>query len=168
MGIDYSASLAVGFYFEPDEVLDAFTEEVEEVSHLEKRWDPKTGKEDRPEKVIDQEGGKRLVFKGEVVGDGDEDSLLVPQDLFGALAGHLKCQYWDDGWPDELKGVVFGFVPKRNIETGWSTGNADTTAGIRLDDVAEMEDRLGLLEMKLRALGLKPGPAGVFPILSIS
>ncbi len=170
MGVDYSASVAIGFYFTPDEVTEAFTEGVEEVSHLERRYDPRTGKEVGPEKVIDQEGGRRLVFKGEVIGDADanEDDPCAPQDLFEAIAGYLKCQYWEDGWYEDLNGIVFGYSPKKFIKTGWSNGPADTAGGIHQDDLLGLMPKMEPLMLKLRELGLKPGPAGVFPILSIT
>jgi len=58
MGIDYTFYLRIGFELDIDIVSKPYEIFHEEKSHYEDRFDPKTGKKLKPEKIIDEHGGE--------------------------------------------------------------------------------------------------------------
>lgn len=58
MGIDYTFFLRIGFELDQDDIEQPYLTVHKGKFHFEDRFDPKTGKKIKPEKVIDEYGGK--------------------------------------------------------------------------------------------------------------
>jgi hypothetical protein len=72
MGMDRYDTLVIGFVAEAEDVLKPFEVEVDEKSHLEDRFDSKTGKKLAPAKVIDVEAGTEYEVDGKSFDDREE------------------------------------------------------------------------------------------------
>ncbi len=154
MGIDYECGTAIGFRFTHEELCKPFKQEVAEVSHLEDRFDPKTGKRIAPAVVVDVLGGESLFL------DGEEFEHW--QDLSQAVADKLDCRLWIDG---DMNGddpsFVFGLTPVRE-EAGEDFGPVSTGDHYSFADVAKLGPRLKSLKKRLEALGLEPNEARIY------
>lgn len=65
MSTEYNADCFVGFAFQREDIPARYRKNKPEKSHIEKRFDPKTGKPTLDEKVIDSEEEDVLIFDGE-------------------------------------------------------------------------------------------------------
>lgn len=157
MSIDYSFGLMVGFRFSPGELDDVFGKKVPEKSHMEDRFDPKTGKKLAPEKVVDREAGLVYVFQGKELEDGE---YHVYEELANAIAGHVGCNY-DISGCDGNDMVIFGPSIKY-MEEGTDWGHIGTSGPLPLDAVVKAAPKLKQIATKLKKLGLVPGKAGIF------
>lgn len=84
MGIDYSFNLAVGFTVTHEKLYEVFGKEFPPKTHLEDRFNPKTGKKlPQQEEVTDVPGGFSLFFEGK--GCIDEYTLA------NVICKKLKC-----------------------------------------------------------------------------
>jgi hypothetical protein len=89
MSTDYDAILVVGYLVNANAFLAILEKEYPEESHMETRFDPKTGKKfKKPEKVIDEEARTVYEFQGKRF-ETDEK-----QELVEAIEDHFKCDMW--------------------------------------------------------------------------
>lgn len=97
MGIDYSASLCVGFVVDKDDLEKMFTEELEETFVFEKFFDSKTGERMSDRKRVVREAGRYL--KSEVCPDDQKRLLECDSDMLENIAEmlgiNLTPTYWN-------------------------------------------------------------------------
>ncbi len=115
MGIDYSFSLAVGFVVEMDSFTKPFIVVAEEKSHMEDRFDPKSGKKLAPVKVIDQAEEQAYVYKGTTYEDQFELLEALEEDLGCSInngGGYLdgKTAYISVNFETDDSGEDYGRV----------------------------------------------------------
>jgi hypothetical protein len=156
MGIDYNATLEIGFVFKSNEVAKIFKKEIPEKFHLETRYDPKTGAVLKgKEKIIEREGYIEYHFKGKCQPDQEE--------LFASIAQEIRCQYLSFGdmccGPDY---VVFKPNFQARKQYGYDDRGRHTIEGeIDVNAIIKMAPILEKLKTRLRKLGLKPRNAEV-------
>lgn len=159
MGIEYHVNLAVGVEVSVDELKRVFTQTLPEESHVEDRFDPKTGEKLEPAKVVDVKERVAWMWKGEEVYDQylvDELSAEI-----GAVP-YMKVNMWSEG----LESVVFG--PRlAELDEGEQDGRITVGGGVKYDDVVKAIDKILAIESRLFVdYGVKFGPRVVSPILS--
>jgi hypothetical protein len=159
MSTDYSARLGIGFVFKTNDINDKFWEEVPEKSHMEDRFDPKTGKKMAPVKVVDQERGSVLKFHGKTYEDIDV--------LVSAIAKMARCSYDMFGYEQEEGFVSFclRFKPRKNYAIDF--GNISMGGELYLSEVLKMGPKLAEIRQRLISMGLKPKQAEVFVAHSV-
>lgn len=156
MSINYSAYLAVGFHIPYEDFCKVFIRKTrEEVSHMEDRFDPKTGAKLEPIKVVDEEAVKVIVFNGQ---NYDPDEMY---ELTDALAAYLKCDIDTDGSSNGDQDYVF--TPKYTTDSfyGHDYGRLTVGGALTYKQVVKLGPVLDALRLKLIKLGLKPGKAVV-------
>ena len=162
MSIDYTISLAVGYIIPEDELTRVFGKTTPKKSHLEDRFDPKTGKKLAPVEVVDENSYTTIVYKGEEIEDGESELAdLIREDLDDIVA--TGCQVWPHG--SSMSGemsYVFGPDLKKLYkpydEDGISGDDTITATGsIPFALLTECGSALGVIRKALVELGLKPG-----------
>jgi len=84
--MNWESSVVVGFVIEKDDLEMPFKQTVPEQSHMEDRFDPKTGKKlAKQVKVVDKEECEEFFFNGENIGD---DAC----DLVSAIEDEVNCR----------------------------------------------------------------------------
>ena len=156
MSTDYSFSTTVGFSFSIEEMRKKFGISLPEKSHLEDRWDPKTGASAPPEKVVDREASDGFAIDGVEYGDDEY------QEFCEALAEKLECEVSLSEMHGEPGDVVFGFRDPKRIDDGVDFGHIGTSGGLPVDGIVKQIPQYRKLDKKLRKLGLRPGKLGVF------
>lgn len=164
MGIDYTTSIAVGFDVSDDDLYETFGVHYPEQSHMEDRWDPKTGKKLAPVKVIDRAEGRVLEFEGTEHQDALSLATAICEKI-GCAMNYSKNFYGGD----ETERYVFGPILKHHEFGDYRGGERFSlvAARIRLRDVIEAEGELARIKRELEALGLEPGEpwiAGTYDI----
>jgi len=161
MGIDYSASLGIGFVVSNDDLLKPFTVETEEKFHMEDRFDPKTGKKLAPVKVIDEEGGETYEFEGERYEDTYE--------LFDAMGKKLGCEIANQGGYSNGE-TLYVFVDgvEHTGEDDCDDGRFSVGTSVLFDEVARQKSALDKLAKAFKKYGIDLGPAKVFVAWDIS
>jgi hypothetical protein len=112
MGIEYNASLAIGFVIAKDDVLMPFEMTLAEESKLEPRYNPKTGKPTSPEKVITRP--ERTIYEfNQTTYEEEKDGQLLDALCFkiGSLA-RCEVQWEISGAPSEGGTEFIIFSPK--------------------------------------------------------
>lgn len=72
MSVDYNFSALVGWRVKTKDILEPFKKETPEISHMEDRYNEKTGKKIHPVKIIDQFRETFYEFNGEKYEDAQE------------------------------------------------------------------------------------------------
>lgn len=83
MSTEYNADCFVGFAFQREDIPARYRKNKPEKSHIEKRFDPKTGKPTLDEKVIDSEEEDVLIFDGEEFEDEHEFFDVIAAEVGG-------------------------------------------------------------------------------------
>jgi hypothetical protein len=169
MSTDYDAGLVVGFAIDWNDLKKAVGKPMPEQSHMEDRFDPKTGKPTRREKVVDVEGGMGLFLLGVEVDRVDrvdkgrlaDVSFQLLDDLVKLLDKETGVRVtrrrpgwqwlWNEGWDT----FALGLTPRRGD----------------LTEIGDMMETAQKGEKVLKSLGLKfkaKDRASVFAWLSIS
>jgi hypothetical protein len=172
-----NASLVVGFFLPWADVCAALAYEREEKSHLEERFDEKTGRKKKPVKVVDEEGGRYI----RVSPEGQE--WLCPEDtkpyelddeeaFFEELGARVGCGVFHFGGGD-VAYIAFDLlgdscsVPNTSYDVcdDWDAGSAlslskvvETTSSFKGREVRE----------RLEGMGLKVGEVLIFPALHVT
>lgn len=160
MGIDYNASIAFGYSYSADELKQIFSVHVPEESHLERRWDPKTGQELPKVKVVDTKEGTYLRFQG-------EEMMYLPE-LCEAICTETGCFYSGfNAYDEEPDTIVFGLVPKTKLAGGHDFGHVSSGDSYSMEDVLALLPQLHKLSDKLLDLGLRPKTLGVYSMMDV-
>jgi hypothetical protein len=146
MGIDYSFSLAVGFVVDMDALLKPFAKVTKGKSHMEDRFDPKTGEKLEPVKVVDRGHRETYSLDGKRFGTDRYDFLE-------ALGVKLDCTIDDGGgYSDEQTAYV-----SVNFESDHSEDYDRVTINGRatLDEVVRCKEKCEALRKTLSDLGME-------------
>lgn len=156
MSIETTHHVRVGFEFAEETIREIFSKYVDEISHMEKRYDPKTGTEIEPEKIIDQPARSVLVLDGREFEETDDELDI---ELFcEAVAKKARCTWYRHG--NYCEGnylIVFGPRFKTN-----------KFGDIPVDQVIKNADRFGRIKQALKNLGLEPDKAMILGETDIS
>ena len=153
MGIYYTVNIAVGYRFSPEDLLKPFTFSTEETSHMEKRFNPKTGEELSEVKVITTKSYKYYQV--------DNRKICTSYDAIEAICYKLNCIHYIGGYEED---AYFVLVPKKKLNcfySGEDLGKFECGDSYKLKDVISYQEELEDLELKLTALGVKVPEAGV-------
>lgn len=155
MGIDYDATLAVGFTLTTEDLERPFKQRLPEASHVETRYDEITG-EPYEKKVVDREADEYVVWDGE---DYTGDPLRLVEDVVGEL--QTRCgfdlQYEIGGSYYE---ACFEFVVGPQFK--WDEGDLDP------DQLHDIQFRKAKLAWAMREMGYEPGSFRVRALLRVS
>jgi hypothetical protein len=155
MSIDYTIKLAVGYIIPEEELTRAFGKVTPPKTHMEDRFDPKSGKKLAPEEVVDHHGYTTITYKGKVVEDGENQ-------LAEDIAKDLDCGLWLHG--SSMSGemsYVFGpnleklYKPYDSNELNEGHLTAEGIVPFAL--LTECGSALGTIRKALKELGLNPG-----------
>jgi hypothetical protein len=166
MSTDYSASTIVGFRFSQDELREKFGKPVGAKSHMEPRFDKKTGKSIDPEEVTDHREGIQYTFLGkdlELVEAGVEPET---EELCEAIAEHLGCMTDFSHYYDVVEVYFYPKMPERT-EDGMDGAHFSVGGPLPFDGVMKMAPKLKKLGEGLKKLGLKPGKPGIHITYSV-
>jgi hypothetical protein len=109
MGMNWEWSLVVGFVVDRDDFLMPFKKEVEEESHLEDRFDSRTGKKVGQVTVVDREAGEEYFLDGTSYGD-DEYKFI------DALASEANCEITLHGDHCTGEDMTYSIEPTRSSQ----------------------------------------------------
>jgi len=151
----YHHRICIGYRFRFLDLRKQFVKIIDEVFHMEKRFNPKTGERVKDVKFIDKSGYE--IYK---IGEFEYKSRFH---FCETIAATCRCDNYyigyasdEDEYGDEYddNGVVFSIpTKKKEIDTGrWNCGGS-----FLFKDVAILGDKLEELKGKLESLGLKPG-----------
>ena len=153
MSVDYDAALAIGFTFDEDAFERAFGRTVPRESHMEDRYDPRTGEKVDPVEVLDCMEHEGLFL------DGDEKEYGFDEELFEEISTRTRTHYVEQIDYDHTVTVTFGpthEILPRPYENDCVEWRSLLLLGQELDQIAT----------RLRELGLEPGEPTVSALLS--
>jgi len=169
MSTDISVNIVVGFQFDGNKLYNQFAVHSKPKYKMEKRFDPRTGKEVEPERVCIRE--KELLHfdvNGKKVTPDPNKDWTDGTSLVEYIAKRCNCEayeythsYSNDYW------VVFtpsGIRADNDRETDF--GRTSVGGPIRLSQIKP--ERFKRLKKKLQKLGLKPKNAEIIPCTEIS
>jgi len=157
MSTDYSFGIAVGFEIDFDLVFKKWGKDLPELSHAEPRFDQRTGKQTKSEKVVDREACRGLVI------GGMEYPLDDRHEIDEALDQELDAYVqWTSDNPSESaagetlmispKGLKFKDPSLLELDYGRVTGSG----GFLVEDLVRALPKLKELGARLQKLGLRP------------
>ena len=163
MGRDTDSSITVGYVIDVDDFFKPFLKKRKEKSHMEPRFDPKTGKPAGEEKVVDQEAGWDIIF-GDVTAEGPEDpkskygwSWYPEDDLMDEVRHALKCSVTLEGnFYDG--GPYFLCIEPDSIE--YKDGV------VQISSICKAEKEIERIGKKIREFDVDPGTAGVHTVVT--
>lgn len=154
--IEYSARLRIGFIVDTGSVLAPFRVELPELSHVEPRFDPRTGKRAADLKVVDQEAGT-VIQVGDEVFDDDPDiteSRELLSDIVRLLG--IKC---DVDLLDE--GSCIFYLNPQDVSPDVDVMGLTCGGSASFRAVVVLEPRLATLKSKLKKAGIRADEARV-------
>lgn len=154
MGIDCCFHIGFGYTVNAEDVYSKYRITFPEESHMEDRFDPKTGRLVGQEKVIDEFETTTYTF--------DSRHCEEEEDLEGALADHLDCDVRVHG-----DTMFFTVNVKQTGEDEFAVDDAVTTGSVLFKDVKGLDSKLKKLADRMKKLGIKPGKAKVFVVPSV-
>lgn len=172
MSTDIFVSLGVGFVMAFDDVVDPFLNGItEEVSHEEKRFDPKTGECIGTVKVVDIEPGIRLaLLPNSSKKWGIDVKTFDKIDFFSELGTLLGCNVIMF-----CEGELVGFDVCKSSDTVadtsyYASDEVSIGSSLSLQKVMRMEARAKKLLLKMKKLGLRPRSSKpvIFEVCDIS
>jgi len=157
MSTDYSFGIAAGFEVSVKLIIRNWGRTFPEKSHMEERFDPKSGKKLASEKVVDREEGLYFILGGKEV------RFDEPQEVIEALGEELEAdvQLVDDS-PHDLSDEDFVLISPRikcrdpsafDLEYGRVTA----AGGFLIEDLARELPKFKKLEAFLKKHRLRPG-----------
>jgi len=157
MGIDYSFSLDIGYKISGEDLPDSMRKLTEEKSHMEDRFDPKTGKKLAPAKVVDEEGGLECFL---LDGKEIEDTYELAEALADKLGCDVDCEH---GYSGEDFSITFSLQLERTDEDDCDWGRVAIGSSILFDEATSAKARAALKKLgkDLKKLGIDPGPAKI-------
>jgi len=148
MGTDYSVGLGIGYVFTAEQVLAPFLRVVPEQSHMEDRFDSKTGAKLPPVKIIDVPRRESYVL---------DDSTLYAWDVIETLAKKFGVKLgWIGGDNDGRESVMFCVNDPYNGKAQ-DPSNHLTVHHTVIPATRTFNAELAELREKLLQIGLKPG-----------
>lgn len=168
MSIDRTVGLGIGFVLKREAVIKKFRKKVAGKSHMEERFDAKTGKRLKDEEVVDVEPHHVHVLDGQTYGDGDPDYDDGGTDLLDAIADKVGCDVEEfDGPDDHNENVIFKAKVKLSDDEFDGDGLIVTgSAGFK--DVARLGPELKRIKAELMKLGVRTGAARVQLVFTIN
>lgn len=180
MSLDYSATLVVGFRFTVEKALEPFKVVVgKDRFEEQERFDPKSGKKVKPERVQVEFSRAKFVWKKiQTTDDEDDDNDDVSEDDYVGREDFLEkvaeangFQTITYGYSDNDEEYFVVFMPKnhpKELNEGCDNGHFSADGNLSWSQVAEMGKDLMEVRKKLVKLGLKPGQPEVCLAWSIS
>lgn len=155
MGSHFRACVGVGYIVSYNDAVKPFIKHVEEVAHMEDRFDPKTGKKLLPEKIIDTPASDGLFI------DGDELDIYEFLDLLGQK---LSCVVTQLNAEFEVEGgeITFQLRMKRDEFADIDFGRLDIGGPLEYVDVLKQEQALKDLRVRMIKLGIPRTDPKVF------
>jgi len=161
MSIDYTFYMVVGFQITESEMYNAFctTTTYPAISHMEDRFDPKTGQKISPVMVVDKPEQTEEIWSidGEVIdieGSCDDDLTLALERKLGCsveIRNGVSNEYLYDFFLHPIGGLDIN-------EGRVSIFNASMS----MKEIIQMAPQLEELAYKMRKIGLKPGEPKVY------
>lgn len=151
---DVNNPTGIGYLLDVEQLAGRFRAKIEEVSHLEKRFDPKTGKAIADEKVIDTEASDPWTFKGKHFDDLGE--------WLETVAEELNCDFCYIGNPVNNEGIAAFSMKLKGEESEYGI----TT--VPFASLTRIERPLMTLGKKLRHLGIMAKEPVMFSLVEIS
>lgn len=151
MSIDYTASLLVGFVFSYHD-LDKFKVKSEPVYRDEPRFNPKTGKPTKPERVCVEPGGECWQLGTRPEFESVDDLMMAVSDVVGA-ALYRHGSYYDD---EENTSWILcpDLDPVLDTSLQIEDGSFDVGGSIKLRDLPKLDLELTHIGNELKKLGL--------------
>lgn len=156
MGTHFSSHIAIGYLFTENNLFFPFEKYTEEVFHMEKRFDQKTGKELSEVKIIDKKSSTVYLFNKKII----KYSL----DFIEEFCKNINCKYSQIGDLNSFKNNIV-LSPECKFEpyfSGDDFGNVRFGDSYKLSDINNSKKELKLLKNKLESFGLKVSEPGVF------
>jgi hypothetical protein len=158
MSTNYSFRLSVGFEIGYDQILKKYGKYLPEMSHMEDRFDPRTGKKSGQEKVVDHEAGVRVVIGGESFGRYDTHEMV--EALEKELGAFVEVV--NDAMSVSSVGNSFMISPrglnfKDPSRITLDYGDIMAQGGLLIDDLVRKLPQFEELGLRLKKLGFKPG-----------
>lgn len=149
----YSTNIDVGFVFKLKDLEKAFGKKVPEKSHMEPRWDSKTGKRLRDKKVVDEEASICLQLDGKKYGD---DWMRFAMDVAKKIDCYCGESFLENHDEHEYSIIVFG--PKQPDPKIMATNVAGllTPVPLPLKWVMSCGPEIERIRGELVRLGLRP------------
>lgn len=142
----------IGFFPSIEDFLDGIEQPLPEISHMEERYDQKTGKRVDDVKIVDREEQIGYVFGGKEYTEDDVQQLF--EDI-GELIG-ATVETVDNAFTGDIYGVAI--VPK---------GVTEEAGMYSFTTVKNAKVQCVILERKMRDLKLNPGYAGIHSTLCV-
>ena len=170
MSIDYTIKLAVGYVIPEEELTRVFGRKTEGRTHLEDRFDPKTGKKIDPIEVVDEFEYTTLYYRGVEF----EDSTY---ELAEKIAKDIEVETGCCAIPygNNMSGetsVVFGpdlrSMSSMYDDNELESGHVTCSGGVPFSLLIECGSALGVIRKALRDIGLNPGEPVVVPAWWVS
>lgn len=145
------AGIAIGFEFSSEELADVFGEQVVEESHMEDRFDQRTGKKVGQVKVVDEEARIVCRLDGKVFESDDWTSFA------DKLAKKVGCRA-TTAFEFEGEGVVvIGPRMPNCLHSGDTFYKVSLEGPMPMGPILKFGPELKRIGAALRKLGLKPG-----------
>lgn len=151
MGVEIETYQIVGWVLSEKDIPEKLRKTLPEKSHMEDRFDEKTGKKLKPEKVLDEEEHEVFLLPGNKM----ENTEWQTDDLetfFDALATDLKMHFVIAG--DGIGGEYLYCLTMK-------TTKKQDKDGIPIEVVIKSWGKLNAAKKKLKTLGFKVGPAKI-------
>ena len=158
MSTNYSFRLSVGFEIGYDQILKKYGEYMPEKSHMEDRFDPRTGKKSVQVKVVDHEAGVRVVIGSESFGQYDihemVEALEKELDAFVEVVNDvMSAGCVGNSFMISPRGLNFKDPSKATLDYG----DVMAHGGFLIDDMVRKLPQFEELGLRLKKLGFKPG-----------
>jgi len=157
MGIDYSFSLDIGYKISGEDLPDSMFRITEQKSHMEDRFDPRSGKKIAPVRVIDEEGGEETYI---LDGKEHEDTCELAEALAEKFGCDVDCER---GYGGDDFSMSFTLRLERTGEDDNGWGNVAVGSSILFDVATSAKARAAMKKLgkDLKKLGIDPGPAKI-------
>ncbi len=149
MSTEHTSALIVGFSISSDELVMPFKTTIPEASHIEDRYNHKTGEKLEPTTVIDVEAHEAYVFEDEEYDDVN--------DLYEAMEQHIRCRI-------NTHGDFFCGDLECSIQPSATAGKSCLT----IAEVTSLEVECLRIEKAFAKYGIHLGSPTVFALNSVS
>lgn len=149
MGVDVETYQIVGWIFSAKDIPKKLRKTIPEKFHWEDRFDEKSGKKLKPEKVVDEEEHEVFLLPGKKAIECHEDEI---GEFFDAIAAELKMSYVVAG--DGINGDLLYCLTMK-------TTKKQDKDGIPVEVVIRGWGELNTAKKKLQTMGFKVGSAKI-------
>lgn len=171
MGFEVNVGTYVGFLLQDKDALKPFLTACKEVSHLEPRYDIKTGKRLKDQKVIDSGAGFILRVPGNPQEhDYDEEGWEPPWEFLDDLGDYLDCEVvLEKVGESYCVGFAIRHPHLKMKKTDYRPHcNVDVSEDLDFEILSKLGPALKDLSKRLKKVGLKAGKARVFTAVMTS